>query len=98
MLEKNRDSWNQDQVLTLRRRLGWSKSDLARRLNCEMTDVQAWESGAPISTAMQGLLQVISRQADACFDEVKYTPVAECVLDKGSLSQIDFSMIKEDLK
>jgi transcriptional regulator with XRE-family HTH domain len=98
MFETTTQTWNPEHIVTLRRRLGWSKSDLARRLHCETTEVEAWEQGSPVTTAVQGLLEVISRQADACFDEVKYSPVAECELDKTSLSQIDFSKFKEEFE
>lgn len=98
MLETATQTWNPEHIVTLRRRLGWSKADLARRLHCETTEVEAWELGSPVTASVQGLLEVISRQADACFDEMKYTPVAECELDKSSLNQIDFSKLKDDFE
>lgn len=99
MLGNENLEWNRENVISLRRRLGWSKSDLARRLNCQPTDVEGWEDGEQaISSSIQGLLQVLSRQADACHDEVKYTPAAENELDKQSLNQIDFSRFKDDFE
>jgi DNA-binding transcriptional regulator YiaG len=45
MFETTTQTWNPEHIVTLRRRLGWSKSDLARRLHCETTEVEAWEEG-----------------------------------------------------
>lgn len=88
--------WNRETIRSLRLRLGWSKSDLARRLKCSSAEVEAWEEGGQsLSPHFKGELEMLYFQAEACCDEVQFTPVAEAELDKKSLDQIPFSRLKE---
>nr|BFD58567.1 hypothetical protein CKG001_06740 [Bdellovibrio sp. CKG001]BFD61995.1 hypothetical protein BdHM001_06760 [Bdellovibrio sp. HM001]BFD65834.1 hypothetical protein HAGR004_08560 [Bdellovibrio sp. HAGR004] len=99
MLENQMLDWTKESLHTLRLRLGWSRSDLARRLNCSSLDVEALEAGhRSIEGALKGQLEILLRQAEACCDEVMYTPAAEAELDKKALEQIDFSRVKADLE
>lgn len=98
MLGNESFDWNKENVRSLRLRLGWSKSDLARRLNCSAAEVEAWEDGsAPLTSAVKSELAMIARQADECSDEVRCVPAAENECDKNALAQVDFSRIKADL-
>ena len=99
MLENYSLEWNKESVRALRLRLGWSKSDLARRMKCSITEVDSWEDGSSqLATQVKGELEIIYRQCQECSDEVKYTPVSELELDKKALEQIEFSRVKEDLE
>ncbi|WP_347356970.1 helix-turn-helix transcriptional regulator [Bdellovibrio sp.] len=99
MLENQKLDWNKESVHDLRLRLGWSRSDLARRLRCSSEDIEALETGRrSVEGSLKGELEIILRQAEACCDEVMYTPAAEAELDKKALEQIDFSRVKADLK
>lgn len=101
MLDNNQQQldWNKESLRDLRLRLGWSRSDLARRLHCSVGDIEAWEEGRrTVESAICGDLEIILRQAEACSDEVKYTPAAENELDKNALEQIDFTRVKAELK
>lgn len=81
--------WNKETVRVLRRRLGWSQSDLARRLHCEPHFIEDIESGAsrPTDEYCQ-ILELISHQAEECCDQVQNTARAEKILDQDSLGQI----------
>lgn len=100
MLDNNQQlDWNKDSLHGLRLRLGWSRSDLARRLHCSVEDIEAWEEGRrEVEPSFRGDLEIILRQAEVCSDEVKYTPAAENELDKKALEQIDFSRVKAELE
>ncbi|MNJ92539.1 hypothetical protein D3C87_102120 [compost metagenome] len=99
MLGNESFEWNKENLRSLRLRLGWSKSDLARRLSCSSLEVDAWEDGSSsLSNTVKGQLEILSRQADACSDEVRFGPAAENECDKKALSQIDFSRVKADLE
>ncbi|WP_413292842.1 helix-turn-helix domain-containing protein [Bdellovibrio sp. HCB185ZH] len=98
---ENSIEWNKDTLRALRLRLGWSRSDMARRLKCELTDIEAWEEGQGellFNPHIKGELALIHRQADACSDEVRFTPACENECDKQALDQVDFSRVKADLE
>jgi DNA-binding transcriptional regulator YiaG len=83
------DSWNKESIRFLRRRLGWSQSDLARRLQCSSLVVEELENGAQTPTEdICQLLYMISHQAEECSGQVQNTPRAEKILDEDSLGQI----------
>lgn len=91
--------WNKDNLRNLRLRLGWSKSDLARRLKCSISDVDAWEEGTTkIEFEFKGELEIMLRQCQECSDEVKNRPASDEALDKNALGQIDFSRVNDDFK
>ncbi|UXR64701.1 XRE family transcriptional regulator [Bdellovibrio bacteriovorus] len=99
MLENQNLDWNKESLHDLRLRLGWSRSDLARRLHCSSEDVEALETGhRSIEGALKGQLEILRRQAEACCDEVMCMPAAEAELDKTALEQIDFARVKADLE
>ena len=95
----NNLEWNKDSLRALRLKLGWSKSDLARRLKCSVDEVDAWEDGSGfLEIQVKGELEIMLRQCQECSDEVKFTPASELALDKNALEQIDFSRVKEDFE
>ena len=98
-LENQMLDWNKESLRDLRLRLGWSRSDLARRLHCSSEEIESLEEGRSlVAGALKGELEIIRRQAEACSDEVMFMPAAEAQLDKTALEQIDFSRVKADLE
>lgn len=56
-------------ILTARQAMGWSRSDLAQRLNVSERTVRAWEAGVnkpsgPTSTAIAYLLRDVLEQGN----------------------------------
>ncbi|WII73474.1 helix-turn-helix transcriptional regulator [Bdellovibrio sp. 22V] len=99
MIDNHSLSWDKEALRSLRLRLGWSRSDLARHLHCSSEQVELMEDGTrQIDTSLRGQLELILRQAEACCDEVKFTPVAENECDKKALEQIDFSRVRAELE
>lgn len=89
--------WNKETVRVLRRRLGWSQSDLARRLRCEPHFIEDIESGACDPTVEYcQILELISHQAEECCDQVQNIARAEKILDQDSLGQIHSDSLPTD--
>jgi len=99
MLENQNSEWTKENLRSLRLRLGWTKSDLARRLGCSQEIIASMEDGSlEIDLSAQGDLQVILRHAETCSDEVKHTPACENEMDRSALEQVEFSRVKADLE
>jgi hypothetical protein len=91
--------WNRGTLRELRLRLGWCKSDLARRLHCSSLDIDMWEEGArEIEAPIVSELELLLRQAEAVSEEIKHMPLAENQCDLNELEQIDFDRVKEVLE
>lgn len=81
-------------VRCLRLRMGWTSSDLARRLGVCSADIDDWEQGnSPQDPEIVSRLEFLFRQAEFCSEEVKAAPLAEDYLDRESLVQIDIETL-----
>lgn len=99
MVERSFAVWNGEHLRNLRMRMGWSKSDLARHLQCSSEEVIMWELGERgIETSFIGDLERLLRQAETLREEVRATPIAEQQCESNALEQIEFSRVKEDLE
>ena len=99
MIQINSTEWNRGALRELRLRMGWCKSDLARRLHCSSLDIEMWEDGArEIEAPIVSELELLLRQADACCDEVKHMPIAENQCELEALEQIEFDRVKAELE
>lgn len=80
--------WTKEGIRDLRLRLGWTQSDLARRLELNQREVLSWESGLgePPEAARQQL-EFLLRQASFCSDEMKAIPVLEKFCDENAAAQ-----------
>lgn len=77
--------------------MGWTSSDLARRLGVQVAEVEIWESGSmPEDHDVLSRLEFLLRQAEVCSDEVKAGPLAEDLLDRESLGQVGADRLKEN--
>jgi ribosome-binding protein aMBF1 (putative translation factor) len=88
-------NWDSEKIRDLRLRLGFSPSDLARRLQCECSDVRSWEVGIaePMDFQLQQL-DLLQKQAEECAQEMAHHPLAESLLDTDELGQIDLHQVK----
>ena len=98
MLGSESFEWNRESLRSLRLRLGWSKSDLARRLGCCSQDIDEWEAGRSMDSDTRSNLEMLYLQAETVCDDVKYMPAAENECDRKALDQIEFSRVKADLE
>lgn len=91
--------WNKQNLRSLRLRLGWSRSELAHRLHCSLSDIEAWEeNGQKIDSGHISELEILLRQAEECSEEIHYTPAAESQCELKALEQIHFSQVKADFE
>lgn len=91
MLSESNDSfhWDRKELRNLRLRLGWSQSDLARRLKCEPQLIESIENGQEkCSNQIQNELHMILRQAEVCSDELQIQCQLENTLEKEKKDQI----------
>lgn len=81
----------------LRRRMGWTSSDLARRLGVRSADIEIWEKGnsKPESADVITRIEFLFRQADICCDEVKSVPMAENMLEESHLVQVEATRVRD---
>jgi DNA-binding transcriptional regulator YiaG len=91
--------WTKESIKSLRQRLGWSQAELSRRLRCSSAEVLLWEAGeATPPRNLSNELLLLSKQAEACSQEVQSAPLAEKICDQKALGQIEFSEIKEEIE
>lgn len=81
--------WTKTEIKTLRLRLGWTQSDLARRLQISTLAVDFWELGSNIpDQSLQRELEFLLKQASFCSDETRALPGAECECDSTAAGQV----------
>jgi transcriptional regulator with XRE-family HTH domain len=89
--------WKHKQIRTLRLRLGWTQSDLARRLECDTKLIESLESGIEnIAVEVVHKLELIAHQADLCGDEIQCLPAAETLCDQEHLGQVSLNKVREN--
>ncbi len=92
-------AWSKENIRQLRLRMGWSRSDIARRLQCSVEEIELCEDGKKnIESHLKSELEILLRQAEAYSDEVRFAPSAENICDKDALEQIEFSRVKAELE
>jgi|FLYM01.1.fsa_nt_gi transcriptional regulator with XRE-family HTH domain len=88
-------SWTSSKLSDLRRRLGWTRAELSRRVGVQVTEIQAWEQGDSqpgheVSIEFTSLESHLERYSES----IAADPIAESFLQKNRLNQI----FKNDLK
>ncbi len=87
-------SWDAEKMRGLRLRMGWSQSDLARRLHIDSQMIGQWEMGLEeIQDEITQVLELLHRQADFNADEVSCESLAEILFEELEAPQIDSSSI-----
>lgn len=81
--------WTAEEIRQLRYRLGWSRAELARSLNCALENVFDWEEGqTPPAETFRNDLQRFHHQAETNAERIQRRPVAERIMQERNLSQI----------
>lgn len=85
-------TWTGTRIRMLRSRLGWSRSDLARRLSCESSLIERWEeeTSAP-DFQMTRLLELFENHAEINSLTTRQEPLADRVLGAKNLEQVRHS-------
>ncbi len=87
--------WDSLKIRSLRRRLGWSQSDLARRLHIESLAVQSWEEGQaqpPRSIAQS--LELLLHQADLSSLEISQSTQVELTMSERELESLNLQSLE----
>ena len=86
--------WDQSDIRSLRLRLGWAQSDLARRLGCPVSMVHLWELGeGPPEKQYVDRLEYLKQFVDEASDQVSRQSRAESAIKSMGREQIT----KDDL-
>jgi DNA-binding transcriptional regulator YiaG len=92
--KESRVSWTAEEVRMLRYRMGWSRAELARTLECDLAHVHEWERGRRLPDESQcRKLTQFQHQAEQNADSVSRRPVAEALMNDRNLSQIHESEV-----
>lgn len=87
--------WTSEEIKHLRLRLGWSRSDLARRMSIDCKLISLWEQGERLPDFQETeMLDMIAKQADISADEVSSAPIAEIFCDESDVDQCDLSSVR----
>ena len=90
-----RMSWDAEKIRGLRLRMGWSQSDLARRLHTDTQRIGQWEMGLEeIQEDITQILDFLHRQADVSADQVCCGSLAEILFDELDVPQVDSNSIR----
>lgn len=88
-------NWDNKQLRNLRLRLGWSQSDLARRLRCEPQIIESIEAGSVDCPAnLKNELHMILRHAEVCSDEMQIQTQLENTLSDEGIDQIQIDNLR----
>lgn len=87
--------WDSHKIKSLRRRLGWSQSDLARRLKTESISVISWEEGttSPPRTEAQ-ILELLLSQAELSSLEISQTTQVELTMSQRELESLNLQSLE----
>ena len=99
---QSRMMWTPEKIKILRCRLGWTQSELARKLKCELELIGLWESSqckelVAIESHIEGYIDaliLLEKQAEMAADQVVQCPLAESILDENKISQVDMEVVK----
>lgn len=82
-------NWTPESIITLRRKLGWTRAELSRRVGVTVQVIQAWEDGTekPDSEAGNQLLS-LDGHLQKYSQSLATDPLAELFLEKNKLNQI----------
>jgi len=76
--------------------MGWSQSDLARRLECNAHEIQSWEQkpSALIMNSKVDQLSLLEKQAETQAQTVRQGALADLVLDETYADQIPQDVVR----
>jgi ribosome-binding protein aMBF1 (putative translation factor) len=88
-----------DAIKDMRKRMGWTASDLARRMNSNSEEIAKWEAGESFpNVSQQRLLDLLLKHVESLSDELQCQMLVENILDKGDLQQVEVNLAREYLQ
>lgn len=90
--------WNHLTIRYLRLRYGWTKSDLARYLHCELSWISAWEDGdQKPNNHFVSELDILEKHAEENSNDIHDIPLIEKQLECDCLDQVEIDAIKDKI-
>jgi transcriptional regulator with XRE-family HTH domain len=88
--------WDAEKIRDLRLRMGWSQSDLARRLEVDSQSIGQLEMGLVEQTPkeLSSRLDLLFKQAEASADGVSCNSLAEIMFIEDDVLQVDTGSIR----
>jgi len=88
-------AWDAEKIRSLRLRMGWSQSDLARRLHIDSQKIGQWEMGLEIiEDEISQALDLLHRMADVSADQTCCDSLAAIEFDLSEAPQVDINSIR----
>jgi ribosome-binding protein aMBF1 (putative translation factor) len=90
--------FNQETIRELRLKMGWSQTDLARRLQTEVQVISGIEDGQieiPVDFKMQIIF--LTNQLEVLAEEIHLQPYAENELEKEGLHQVFYNDLRDKI-
>ena len=78
--------------------MGWSQSELAKKLGCESQEISQWESQRTEIQALQNrehILSLFEKQADTQAQNVQQGALAEVILEETFAEQIPQDVVRK---
>ncbi len=90
--------WNGEKLRSLRLRMGWTQSDLARRLHVESEKIDQLEMGTDnMSEEISQALDLLDIQAEAMAEDLFCGSLSEILFDEEEVLQVDTSSIRRKI-
>jgi transcriptional regulator with XRE-family HTH domain len=90
--------FNQEKIRELRLKMGWSQSDLARRLQTEVQVISGIEEGQmELPNNFKTQIIFLMNQLEVLTEEIHLQTYAEKELEKEGLLQVFYSDLREKL-
>jgi transcriptional regulator with XRE-family HTH domain len=82
-------SFNNQDIRTLRQRLGWSLAEMARQMGCSADLVGKWETGAsqPDSDALNQL-RYLRNHVETYSEQIRELPLVEKEMESRRVAQL----------
>lgn len=89
--------FSQEQIRSLRQRLGWSLAEMARQMGCSTDLVSAWETGSsqPDSDALNQL-RFLKGHVESNSEQTLQKPLAELEMESKRISQLTHRDLLKD--